>query len=150
MFHCRLVLFSFSLLFLVDSSNQHYLGIFVVVSLDIFIIIIFVRMWFINYPKDQIIILRGVFYEVDEILGEFPGDEGVRILVLLPHGRLADGNPSPITYLFQLNISRVDGIWVTYSTVAYLWDCRYGNSPCQFFHFIETKSHVDKETQYRA
>ena len=142
MFHCRLVLFSFSLLFLVDSSNQHYLGIFVVVSLDIFIIIIFVRMWFINYPKDQIIILRGVFYEVDEILGEFPGDEGVRILVLLPHGRLADGNPSPITYLFQLNIARVDGIWVTSSAVASGYIEYFSISVCTAsFSYFWTSSH---------
>ena len=150
MSHCRCVLFYFILLFFIARYNQNFVSIFIIVSFGIFIIIIFFSRWFINYYQDQTIILRGVLDEVDEIISELPGDEGVRILVLLPHGRLADDNPSPITYLFQLNISRVDGIWVTYSTVAYLWDCRYGNSPCQFFHFIETKSHVDKETQYRA
>ena len=54
--------------------------------------------------------LRGVLDELDEILSEFPGDEGVSIIVLLPHGRLAYENPSPIPYLFLLNIVRVDVI----------------------------------------
>ena len=56
-----------------DISNHHRLGIFVVVSLGIFIIIIFIRIWFISYHQDQIIILRGVLDEADNILGELPG-----------------------------------------------------------------------------
>ena len=100
----------FILLFLIDGSNQHRLGTFVILSLGIFIVIILIRIWFINYPPYQIIILRGVLDEVDEILSELPGDKGVSINVLLPHGMLADDHSPPITYFFPLNIARVDGI----------------------------------------
>ena len=55
-------------------SNQHRLGIFIILSLGISIIIILVRIYFINYPQEQIIILRGVIDEVDEILSELPRD----------------------------------------------------------------------------
>ena len=55
-------------------SNQHRLGIFIILSLGISIIIILVRIYFINYPQEQIIILRGVIDEVDEILSEIPRD----------------------------------------------------------------------------
>ena len=51
-----------------------------------------------------------VFDDVDEILSELPGGEGVRILVLLQHGRLVDGRTSPIYSFFPLRIARVDGI----------------------------------------
>ena len=61
----------------------------------------------------KIFILRGVLDEVDDILRELPGYEGVRIIVLLPHGRLKYGHPSPIHHFFTLNISRVDGIYYT-------------------------------------
>ena len=113
MSHCRCVLFYFILLFFIARYNQNFVSIFIIVSFGIFIIIIFFRRWFINYYQDQTIILRGVLDEVDEIISELPGDEGVRILVLLPHGRLADGHPSPITYFLPLNIARVDGIYDT-------------------------------------
>ena len=62
--------------------------------------------WFINYPQDQIIILSG-----DEILSELPGDEGLRIIVLLQHERFSDGHPSPIHYYFPLNTAMFDGIY---------------------------------------
>ena len=57
--------------------------------------------------------MRGVLDEVDDILRELPGYEGVRITVLLPHGRLKHGHPSPINHFFTLKISRVDGIYYT-------------------------------------
>ena len=63
-----------------------------------------------QYPQYQIIILRGVLDEVDDIIIELPGDEGVRILVLLPHRRLADGHPPLILSFFPIKISRFDGI----------------------------------------
>ena len=86
--------------------------------MEIFIIIIFIRIWVINYSKDQIIMLRGVLDEVYNILSELWGYEGVSILLPITHGRLAYGHPYPSPCLFILNISRVDGIWVTYSAVA--------------------------------
>ena len=58
------------------SSNQHCLGIFVTVSLSIFVIIIFIGIFFINYSQDQIIILRGVLDEADYIISELLGDKG--------------------------------------------------------------------------
>ena len=79
-----------------SSYNQNCLGIFIIVSFEIFVVIISIRIWFINYYQDQIIILRGVLDEVDGILSEFPGDKGTSILVLLLHGRLEDGHPPPI------------------------------------------------------
>ena len=39
-------------------------------------------------------------------------------LVLLPHGRLSYFHPYLINYFLPLNISRVDGIWVTESAVV--------------------------------
>ena len=54
--------------------------------------------------------LRGVLDGADEILSEIPWDEGVRIIVLLPHGRPEDGHPSPITSFFSLKIARIYGI----------------------------------------
>ena len=63
--------------------------------------IIFIRIWFINYSQDQIVIPRSAIDEVDEILIEIPGNEGVRIIALLPHGRLKYGHPSPITYFLN-------------------------------------------------
>ena len=93
---------------------------FFLVSFGLFIVIIFIRIWFINSPQDQIIILRGVFDEVDEIISELPWDEGVGIVVILPCGRLIDGHPSPITYLFSLNIVGVDGIDDTTITILEL------------------------------
>ena len=105
-------------MFLMDGSNQHRLLLLIVVSLGPFVIIIFIKIWFINYPQDQIIILKGAIDEVGEILGEIPGDEDVIIVVLLPYGRLSDGYKYPTPYLFTLIISRSDGIWVTYFAVA--------------------------------
>ena len=54
--------------------------------------------------------MRGVFDELDETLSELPGENGVRILVLPQHGRLADGYTHPITSFTPLNIARVNGI----------------------------------------
>ena len=102
------------------SSDRHCLGIFVLVSLGIFVVIIFIRIWFVNSPQDQIIILRGVFDEVDEILSELLGGEGVGVVVILPCGRLIDGHPSPITYFFSLKIVGVDGIYDTTITILEL------------------------------
>ena len=82
------------------SSNQNRLGTFIIVSLRIFIIIIFIGRWFINSTQDQIMMLRGFIDDVDEILSGFPGNKGVRILVLLPNGRLEDGNTYPTPYFF--------------------------------------------------
>ena len=82
--HFRHVLFYFILMFPMAISNQRCLGIFIIVSFVIFIIMIFIRKWFINYPQYQIIILMGVLDEVDDIISELPGDEG-----FLLHGRLA-------------------------------------------------------------
>ena len=93
-----------------SGSNQNCAGIFIIVSLRIFTIIIFIRIWLINYYQEQIVILRGVLDDIYKILSEILGNDDVRILVLLPHGRLADGHPPPITYFFSLNIARVDGI----------------------------------------
>ena len=83
------------------SSNKHCLGILIIVSFGIFIIIIFIRVWLIDYSQDQNIILRGVIDEVDDALSKLPRDEGVRIILLIPHGRLAYGPPSPISYFFH-------------------------------------------------
>ena len=118
MSHCIYVLYCFVFLFFMDSSNHHCFLIFIVKYLEIFIIIIFIRIWVINYSKDQIIMLRGVLDEVYDILSELWGYEGVSILLPITHGRLAYGHPYPSPCLFILNISRVDGIWVTYSAVA--------------------------------
>ena len=71
---------------------------------------IFIGRCFINYPQDQIIILRGVLDEVDDILSTLPGDEDIRILVLPSHGKLAYFRPHPIPYYFTLHISRFNGI----------------------------------------
>ena len=81
--------FYFILMFLMASSNPHCLGIFIIFSFLFFVIVIFIRRRFINYPQDLIIILMGVLDEVDEIISELPGDEAFSILVFLPHGRLA-------------------------------------------------------------
>ena len=61
----------------------------------------FIGRWITNYPQEQISILRGVIYEEDEILGELPRYEGIRILVLLPHGKLIYVNIPPINYFFN-------------------------------------------------
>ena len=146
MFFFRYLLFYFIFLFLVDSYNQHRLSIFIVSSLGLFVIFIFIRIWFINYPQDQIIMLRGVIDEVYEILSELPGSNGFRILVLLPHGRLEDGHPYPIPCLFLFNINRVGVIWVTSSAGAswyiedYIYICTASFS---FFIYIFTLSFVD-------
>ena len=55
--------------------------------------------------------MRGVLDEVDEILSELTGDEGVRVIVLLPHWRLAYVHPPPIIFFFPINIYRVDGMY---------------------------------------
>ena len=110
MINCRYVLFYFIFLFLTASSNQHLLGIFIIVSLVLFIITISLRRLFIKFPQEKIIVLRGVLDEVDDILMELPGDEGFRVLVLLPHKRLAYGHPYPIPSFFSLKIARVNGI----------------------------------------
>ena len=86
--------------FVITNCNQHCSGIFVIFTLGIFIVTVLIRRWFINYPQDQIIILRVVFDEVDEILSELPGCEGVRIIVILPNGRLSDGHPPPHYFIF--------------------------------------------------
>ena len=122
MFHSRYILLYFVFLFLMYRSNPHHLGIFVIVSLGLFIIIIFISIFFIHYTHDHIIVLRGVIYEVDDILSELPGDEGVGIFVLIPHGRLAYGHPSPIPYSFPINISTVDGIDDTINIILELED----------------------------
>ena len=62
--------------------------------------------------------LRGVIDGADEILSEIPWDEGVRILVLLPHGRLSSGHKSPIPYLSSLKTVKFNDVWVTPSAVA--------------------------------
>ena len=94
--------------------NQNCLWIFAIVSFRVLIVIIFISIGFIKkLSQDQIVILRGVLDEVDYILSELPGGEGVRILVLLPHGRLVDGHTYPIASFFALNISRVYGIYYT-------------------------------------
>ena len=54
--------------------------------------------------------MRGVLDEVYDILSELPGEEGARILALLPHRRLEDGHLSPIPYFFSLKIARIYGI----------------------------------------
>ena len=74
--------FNFILLFLMDRSNHHSLGIFIIVYLRIFIIIIFIRIWSINYPQDQTIITRDVRDEVDDILSKIPENKGFGILLL--------------------------------------------------------------------
>ena len=113
MFHFKYVLFNFIFMFLMERSNQHHLGIFVVVYLGIFIIIIIIRIWFINYLLDPIIIFRGILDKLDDTLSEIPGDDNVRIFVLIPHGKLEYGHPYPIPYLFTLKIDRVDGLqWI--------------------------------------
>ena len=56
------------------SSNQHCLGIFIIVFMGLFFIIIFIRRWFINYPQDPIITFRGVLDELDDIFSELTGD----------------------------------------------------------------------------
>ena len=83
------------------SYNHHCLGILNIVYFGIFIIVILISIWLINYDQEQIFILRGVLDEIDEILSELPGDEGVRIILLLPHGRLVYGHSYPITYFFH-------------------------------------------------
>ena len=93
--------------------NQHCLGIFILFSLWILIIIIFIGRCFINYSQDLIIILRGVFDELYYLLSEIIGDKGVIILVLLPRGGLTDGHLSPIPYVFALNTARVYSIYDT-------------------------------------
>ena len=44
--------------------KQNCLCIFIVVSFGVFVIIIFIRIWFINCSQDQIFILGGVLDEV--------------------------------------------------------------------------------------
>ena len=56
------------------SYNHHCLGIFIIVSFGRFIILIFIRLQLINYSQEEIVILRCVFDEVDEILSELTGD----------------------------------------------------------------------------
>ena len=56
----------------------------------------------------KIIILRGVLDEVYQILSEI-------IVILLPHGRLADGHTPPITSFFSLNIT---GVYVIDDTIS--------------------------------
>ena len=102
------------------SYNQNYLGILIIVSLGILIIIILIRRGFIKYYQYQITILRGVMNEVDEILSELPGEEGVRITFIFPHGRLVDGHPSPITSFLSPNIARLYGIYYTIITTLEL------------------------------
>ena len=108
--HICTILFYFILMFLISSYNQNCLGILIMIYLGLLIIIIFIRRWFINYTQDQIIILRGVLDELDEIFSELPGDEGVRILLLHTHGRHADGHPPPFPSFFPLKIAKVYGI----------------------------------------
>ena len=103
----------FYFLFLISRYNLHCLDIFIIFSFGIFIIIILIRIWFINYYQEQIVILRGVLDEVDDILVEVSGDKGYRIIVLLPHWRLADGHTPPINSFLPLKIYRVDGIYYT-------------------------------------
>ena len=68
--------------------NQHCLGILLISPFGVFIIIVFISIWFINYYQDQIVILWGLIDEVDEIISELTEDEGVSIIVLPPHWRL--------------------------------------------------------------
>ena len=92
---------------------------FIVVFFGIFVIIIFIRKWFINYYQDQIVILRVVFDEVDDILSELPWYKGVNIFVPIPYGRLVDGHPYPVTSFFSLNIFRFDGTVRMISTARF-------------------------------
>ena len=78
--------------------NHYCLVIFIIFSFGIFAFIILIRQFFINYSQDQIDILRGVLDAIYDIPSKLPGDEGVRIIFLLPHGRLADGHPPHIPY----------------------------------------------------
>ena len=78
------------------------------VYFGIFNIIILISICFINYYQEQILIFRGVIDEVDKIISELPGDEGVSIIVLTPHGKLVYGHSPPIPSFFPLKISRVN------------------------------------------
>ena len=102
------------------SYNHHCLGILNIVYFGIFIIVILISIWLINYDQEQIFILRGVLDEVDDILSELPGGEGFSIIVIIPHGRISDGHPYSITLFFPLNISRVDGIDYTKTIILEL------------------------------
>ena len=101
------------LMFLMTSCNQIHLGVFIVAYLRLFSSIIFSRRFTIKYPQDQIIILRSVIDELDEVLRKIPGDEGVVVILLLPHGRLSDGHTSYIPSFLPFKIVRVYGIYDT-------------------------------------
>ena len=89
--------------------NLNCLYIIIIDSLRIFIVIIFSRRCIINDTQVKIIILKGVIYKLDKVISELPGDEGVVVLVLLPHGSIEDVHPSSIPSFLPLNIVRVDG-----------------------------------------
>ena len=76
-----------------DSSNQHHLGLFIIALLRLFNVIIFISLSISNDNQDQIIILRGVLDDIDDILSEILGHEGVVVLVVIPHVRLLDVHP---------------------------------------------------------
>ena len=94
-------------------SNHIHLGVFIVASLRLFSSIIFIRRFIINYPQNQIIILRGVIDELDEVIRELLGDEGVLFILLLPHGRVSDSHTSYINSFPPFNIVRVYGVYDT-------------------------------------
>ena len=92
-----------------DISNQHPLGVLIIVSLGIFIIIIFIRVWFIKYNQDKIIIFRGVLDEVYNILSELPGEEGASIIVILTW-ESCRWTSTPHSLFFPLDNYSVNGI----------------------------------------
>ena len=80
-------------MFLMAIFNYHRLGILFIISLYIFIIIIFIRVWFVNYPQEQIIILMVALDELDVILSEPSGDKCVRGIIILPRLNILDVHP---------------------------------------------------------
>ena len=93
MCHCRYILFYFICMFLMAIFNYHRLGILFIISLYIFIIIIFIRVWFVNYPQEQIIILMVALDELDVILSEPSGGKCVRGIIILPRLNILDVHP---------------------------------------------------------
>ena len=80
-------------MFLMAIFNYHRLGILFIISLYIFIIIIFIRVWFVNYPQEQIIILMVALDELDVILSEPSGGKCVRGIIILPRLNILDVHP---------------------------------------------------------
>ena len=109
MFHFIYVLFFFLFFFflLIPIYKYHGFGIFIIVSLGIFVIIISIMIWFINFPQDQIIILRGNLDEVDKIISELSGNEGVKLFYSSHMGGLQVSIHTPFLP-FTRNIAMVN------------------------------------------